>query len=229
MDFWTGCRPCGCGTFQDSGYHREADCIPCPEGQYQNTEGQSNCEACSPGTFTSTTGRCDCDACAKGTYSQSGAANCTGCPPGKYQDETKQVSCKACELHTFTGGYGSESCESCSPGMYQPLPGQNQCVPCQLVWDETSFNGYSICIIPGMLFVIVKHPWASIFCICKAKGVTVYGSQLSLHQSFVKRRILGTVMKEVEMLMKCTLLRAYQKHFSPCNGSRNFGGKKHEM
>ena len=82
--------------------------LPCPEGQYQDKEGQKDCEEC-PAGF-----KCEggfATPCTNSTYSPLGVSACLLCPQGH-----------ACP-HPF------DSAVPCSPGDYS-VDGAQECSPC---------------------------------------------------------------------------------------------------
>ncbi|XP_076970063.1 signal peptide, CUB and EGF-like domain-containing protein 2 isoform X4 [Tamandua tetradactyla] len=150
------CVSCRAGTYYDGAQER---CILCPNGTFQNEEGQITCEPCprlenpdalkTPGAWNVS----ECGSlCQPGEYSMDGFAPCQLCPLGAFQPETGRTSCFPCGGNLSTKQLGATSfqdCETrvqCSPGhfynttthrcircpagTYQPEFGKNNCVSC---------------------------------------------------------------------------------------------------
>ncbi|XP_006873054.1 PREDICTED: signal peptide, CUB and EGF-like domain-containing protein 2 isoform X2 [Chrysochloris asiatica] len=150
------CVSCRAGTYYDGAQER---CILCPNGTFQNEEGQIACEPCprpenpealkSPEAWNVS----ECGGlCQPGEYSMDGFAPCQLCPLGTYQPDAGRTSCFPCggDLPTkHMGATSFQDCETrvqCSPGhfynttthrcirctagTYQPEFGKNHCVSC---------------------------------------------------------------------------------------------------
>ncbi|KAM6459412.1 signal peptide, CUB and EGF-like domain-containing protein 2 isoform 8-T10 [Liasis olivaceus] len=150
------CASCSVGTYFDG--EREG-CILCPNGTYQDNEGQIVCEPCPnlqhSGDSKTAGARSisECGGqCSPGEYSADGFKPCLACPPGTYQPEPGRTSCFACGgglMTKITSATLFQDCETkmqCSPGhfynttvhrcircpngTYQPEFGQNYCISC---------------------------------------------------------------------------------------------------
>ncbi|XP_054826749.1 signal peptide, CUB and EGF-like domain-containing protein 2 isoform X8 [Eublepharis macularius] len=150
------CASCSVGTYYDG---EQESCILCPNGTYQDHEGQITCEPCpvpqNPGSQKPAGARTiyECGGqCPPGEYSSDGFKPCLLCPPGMYQPEPGRTSCFTCggglmTKHTYAKVF--QDCETkvqCSPGhfynttthrcircpigTYQPEFGQNYCIVC---------------------------------------------------------------------------------------------------
>uniref|UniRef100_A0ABM5F8W9 Signal peptide, CUB and EGF-like domain-containing protein 2 isoform X8 n=1 Tax=Pogona vitticeps TaxID=103695 RepID=A0ABM5F8W9_9SAUR len=147
---------CSVGTY----YHDEQEgCVLCPNGTYQDNEGQITCEPCpnfhNPGNLKIAGARniSECGGqCSPGEYSSDGFKPCLLCPFGMYQPEAGRTSCFTCGGGLMTKHIGAvwfQDCETkvqCSPGhfynttthrcircpvgTYQPEFGQNYCILC---------------------------------------------------------------------------------------------------
>ncbi|XP_072841852.2 signal peptide, CUB and EGF-like domain-containing protein 2 isoform X7 [Pogona vitticeps] len=147
---------CSVGTY----YHDEQEgCVLCPNGTYQDNEGQITCEPCpnlhNPGNLKIAGARniSECGGqCSPGEYSFDGFKPCLLCPFGMYQPEAGRTSCFTCGGGLMTKHIGAvlfQDCETkvqCSPGhfynttthrcircpvgTYQPEFGQNYCILC---------------------------------------------------------------------------------------------------
>ncbi|XP_061296830.1 signal peptide, CUB and EGF-like domain-containing protein 2 isoform X5 [Bos javanicus] len=159
--FPEGLRPvlpvsCRAGTYYDGAQER---CILCPNGTFQNEEGQITCEPCprpgSPGTLKTpeawNVSECG-GLCQPGEYSADGFTPCQPCARGTFQPEAGRTSCFPCGGGLPTkhpGATSFQDCETrvqCSPGhfynttthrcircpagTYQPEFGKNHCVSC---------------------------------------------------------------------------------------------------
>uniref|UniRef100_A0A8D1Z4W2 Signal peptide, CUB and EGF-like domain-containing protein 2 n=1 Tax=Sus scrofa TaxID=9823 RepID=A0A8D1Z4W2_PIG len=158
--FPEGLRPappvsCRAGTYYDGAQER---CILCPNGTFQNEEGQITCEPCprpeNPGVRKTpeawNVSECG-GLCQPGEYSADGFAPCQLCALGTFQPEAGRTSCLPCGGGLPTKRLGATSfqdCETrvqCSPGhfyttthrcvrcpagTYQPEFGKNSCVSC---------------------------------------------------------------------------------------------------
>ncbi|XP_072841849.2 signal peptide, CUB and EGF-like domain-containing protein 2 isoform X3 [Pogona vitticeps] len=150
------CASCSVGTY----YHDEQEgCVLCPNGTYQDNEGQITCEPCpnlhNPGNLKIAGARniSECGGqCSPGEYSFDGFKPCLLCPFGMYQPEAGRTSCFTCGGGLMTKHIGAvlfQDCETkvqCSPGhfynttthrcircpvgTYQPEFGQNYCILC---------------------------------------------------------------------------------------------------
>ncbi|XP_049746286.1 signal peptide, CUB and EGF-like domain-containing protein 2 isoform X3 [Elephas maximus indicus] len=150
------CVNCRAGTYYDGVQER---CILCPNGTFQNEEGQITCEPCprpeNPGApkTPEAWNVSECGGlCQPGEYSTDGFAPCQLCPLGTFQPEAGRTSCFPCGGGLPTKHLGAPSfqdCETrvqCSPGhfynttthrcircpagTYQPEFGKNNCVSC---------------------------------------------------------------------------------------------------
>lgn len=150
------CVSCRAGTYYDGAQER---CILCPNGTFQNEEGQITCEPCprpeNPGALKTpeawNVSECG-GLCQPGEYSADGFAPCQLCALGTFQPEAGRTSCFSCGGGLPTKHLGATSfqdCETrvqCSPGhfynttthrcircpagTYQPEFGKNNCVSC---------------------------------------------------------------------------------------------------
>uniref|UniRef100_A0A8C3GQK2 Protein CEGP1 n=1 Tax=Cairina moschata TaxID=8855 RepID=A0A8C3GQK2_CAIMO len=150
------CVSCSVGSYYDG--ERES-CVLCPNGTYQDEEGQITCDSCpssqNPGNQklagAHSVSQCG-GKCSPGEYSPDGFKPCLPCPLGTYQSEAGRVSCFPCGgglMTRHTGASLFQDCETkvqCSPGhfynttthrcircivgTYQPEFGQNFCISC---------------------------------------------------------------------------------------------------
>ncbi|XP_066853402.1 signal peptide, CUB and EGF-like domain-containing protein 2 isoform X6 [Anser cygnoides] len=150
------CVSCSVGSYYDG--ERES-CVLCPNGTYQDEEGQITCDSCpspqNPGNQklagAHSVSQCG-DQCSPGDYSPDGFKPCLPCPLGTYQPEAGRVSCFPCGgglMTRHTSASLFQDCETkvqCSPGhfynttthrcircivgTYQPEFGQNFCISC---------------------------------------------------------------------------------------------------
>ncbi|KAM7086598.1 signal peptide, CUB and EGF-like domain-containing protein 2 isoform 3-T3 [Molossus nigricans] len=150
------CVSCRAGTYYDGSQER---CIVCPNGTFQNEEGQITCVPCprpeNPGALKTpeawNVSECG-GLCQPGEYSADGFAPCQLCALGTFQPEAGRTSCFSCGGGLPTKHLGATSfqdCETrvqCSPGhfynttthrcircpagTYQPEFGKNNCVSC---------------------------------------------------------------------------------------------------
>ncbi|XP_059264643.1 signal peptide, CUB and EGF-like domain-containing protein 2 isoform X4 [Mustela nigripes] len=150
------CVRCRAGTYYDGEQER---CILCPNGTFQNEEGQITCEPCprpeNPGALKTpeawNVSKCG-GLCQPGEYSADGFAPCQLCALGTFQPEAGRTSCFPCGGGLPTKHLGATSfqdCETrvqCSPGhfynttthrcircpagTYQPEFGKDNCVSC---------------------------------------------------------------------------------------------------
>ncbi|XP_047548290.1 signal peptide, CUB and EGF-like domain-containing protein 2 isoform X3 [Lutra lutra] len=150
------CVSCRAGTYYDGEQER---CILCPNGTFQNEEGQITCEPCprpeNPGALKTpeawNISKCG-GLCQPGEYSADGFAPCQLCALGTFQPEAGRTSCFPCGGGLPTKHLGATSfqdCETrvqCSPGhfynttthrcircpagTYQPEFGKDNCVSC---------------------------------------------------------------------------------------------------
>ncbi|KAM5223152.1 signal peptide, CUB and EGF-like domain-containing protein 2 isoform 7-T7 [Hipposideros larvatus] len=150
------CVSCRAGTYYDGAQER---CILCPNGTFQNEEGQITCEPCprpeNPGALKTSEAWnvSECGGlCRPGEYSADGFVPCQLCALGTFQPEAGRTSCFSCGGGLSTKHLGAttfQDCETrvqCSPGhfynttthrcircpagTYQPEFGKNNCVSC---------------------------------------------------------------------------------------------------
>nr|XP_027798139.1 signal peptide, CUB and EGF-like domain-containing protein 2 isoform X4 [Marmota flaviventris] len=150
------CVSCRAGTYYDGAQER---CILCPNGTFQNEEGQITCQPCprpenlgslkTPEAWNVS----ECGGlCQPGEYSADGFKPCQLCALGTFQPEAGRTSCFPCGGGLPTKHLGATSfqdCETrvqCSPGhfynttthrcircpagTYQPEFGKNNCISC---------------------------------------------------------------------------------------------------
>ncbi|XP_027317239.3 signal peptide, CUB and EGF-like domain-containing protein 2 isoform X5 [Anas platyrhynchos] len=150
------CVSCSVGSYYDG--ERES-CVLCPNGTYQDEEGQITCDSCPSSQNAGnqklagahSVSQCG-DQCSPGEYSPDGFKPCLPCPLGTYQPEAGRVTCFPCGgglMTRHTSASLFQDCETkvqCSPGhfynttthrcircivgTYQPEFGQNFCISC---------------------------------------------------------------------------------------------------
>ncbi|XP_026507014.1 signal peptide, CUB and EGF-like domain-containing protein 2 [Terrapene carolina triunguis] len=147
---------CSVGTYYDG---EQELCVLCPNGTYQDEEGQITCQPCpspqNPGNqkLTGARGISECgDQCSLGEYSSDGFKPCLPCPFGTYQPEAGRTSCFPCggglttkyisasmfqdcetKVQCSPGHFYNTTthrCIRCTVGTYQPEFGQNYCISC---------------------------------------------------------------------------------------------------
>ena len=117
---------------------RKKECLFCPAGTYQNSQGETKCTACPIGKYnpdhggvtaavdiTATTPEIGCLDCPRGKYQPyTGKIHCVDCPNGKYQDSVGRTECLSCSDHNTSepnsppGSTSSADCTSCNAGEY---------------------------------------------------------------------------------------------------------------
>uniref|UniRef100_A0A8D0CAD4 Signal peptide, CUB and EGF-like domain-containing protein 2 n=1 Tax=Salvator merianae TaxID=96440 RepID=A0A8D0CAD4_SALMN len=152
------CASCSVGTYYDG--EREG-CILCPNGTYQDNEGQITCEPCphpQNNRNQKTAGSrsvSECGGqCSPGEYSSDGFKPCLPCPFGTYQPEPGRTSCFTCGgglMTKLNGATVFQECETkvqCSPGHFYNTT-THRCIRCPLGTYQPEF-GQSYCIAcPG--------------------------------------------------------------------------------
>lgn len=117
---------CESGSFESNGI-----CQECPEGTFQDLDGQTQCKPCLAGTYANTTGAKSCNLCEHGRFqNQIGQNVCFTCPQGKFQDELGQTKCKNCLAGSFSSEEEATSCTACPKGKFQDQIGRNSCNDC---------------------------------------------------------------------------------------------------
>uniref|UniRef100_A0AAQ6ANH7 Signal peptide, CUB and EGF-like domain-containing protein 1 n=1 Tax=Amphiprion ocellaris TaxID=80972 RepID=A0AAQ6ANH7_AMPOC len=144
---------CAVGTFYSG---EQEQCVQCPPGTYQDTEGQLSCEPCPSTEGQGIAGAKNVSQCGgqcpAGQFSADGFRPCQSCPLGSYQPEPGRVLCFTCggglmtryegsvsfrdceaKVHCAPGHYYNSSthrCIRCPAGTYQSEFGQNYCITC---------------------------------------------------------------------------------------------------
>uniref|UniRef100_A0A9L0SD40 Signal peptide, CUB and EGF-like domain-containing protein 2 n=1 Tax=Equus caballus TaxID=9796 RepID=A0A9L0SD40_HORSE len=111
------CVSCRAGTYYDGAQER---CILCPNGTFQNEEGQITCEPCprpdNPGPLKTPEAwnASDCGGlCQPGEYSADGFTPCQPCALGTFQPEAGRTSCFPCGGGLPTKHLGATSFQEC--------------------------------------------------------------------------------------------------------------------
>ncbi|XP_014437383.1 signal peptide, CUB and EGF-like domain-containing protein 2 isoform X6 [Tupaia chinensis] len=155
------CRP---GTYYDGAQER---CILCPNGTFQNEEGQIACEPCprseTPGALkiTEAWNLSECGGpsvpsglCRPGEYSADGFAPCQLCALGTFQPEAGRTSCFPCGGGLPTKHLGATSfqdCETrvqCSPGHFYNTT-THRCIRCPAGTYQPEFGKNNCVSCPG--------------------------------------------------------------------------------
>lgn len=119
------CQKCEPGTFDDP----ESDkCLPCPEGSYQDSEGQTFCNKCGA-------------ECGAGEYAAKACNGkqprvCSPCATGFFKTEVGDQTCEPCKGACPSGQFEEQKCMptsdvvcgSCPDGSF--LDEKNNCVEC---------------------------------------------------------------------------------------------------
>ncbi|XP_023933583.1 fibrillin-2 [Lingula anatina] len=116
---------CPVGTYSNrTGLQTIAECMPCLQGYYCDTEGLSTPGSlCDPGYYCrSGQNSSDLHHCSPGHFCPLGSYEEQECPSGQYQDLYAQGSCKACRPGFYCdatyGPVSNFSSYSCPPGYY---------------------------------------------------------------------------------------------------------------
>ncbi|KAM6159000.1 signal peptide, CUB and EGF-like domain-containing protein 2 isoform 4-T4 [Rhynchocyon petersi] len=152
------CVSCRAGTYYDGAQER---CVLCPNGTFQNEEGQVTCEPCprpenpdalkTPEAWNIS----DCGGlCQPGEYSTDGFAPCQLCPLGTFQPEAGRTSCFPCGGGLSTKHLGATSfhdCETrvqCSPGHFYNTT-THRCIRCPAGTYQLEFGKNNCISCPG--------------------------------------------------------------------------------
>ncbi|XP_058518468.1 signal peptide, CUB and EGF-like domain-containing protein 2 isoform X2 [Ochotona princeps] len=152
------CVSCRAGTYYDGAQER---CILCPNGTFQNEEGQITCEPCprpenlgdlkTPAAWNIS----ECGGlCQPGEYSSDGFAPCQLCALGTFQPDTGRTSCISCGGGLPTrhpGATSFQDCETrvqCSPGHFYNTT-THRCVRCPVGTYQPEFGKNSCASCPG--------------------------------------------------------------------------------
>ena len=110
------CTKCAKGSYSVGG-KENAQCTPCPKGQYVNAEGSDKCFNCVAGTYTDKTGQTSCSFCPAGTYQPNyGSSSCKSCPEHSTCAGAIQGYCGATGFFCDEGYYkDGDSCKVCTP------------------------------------------------------------------------------------------------------------------
>ncbi|XP_073739035.1 signal peptide, CUB and EGF-like domain-containing protein 2 isoform X2 [Callorhinus ursinus] len=111
------CVSCRAGTYYDGAQER---CILCPNGTFQNEEGQITCEPCprpeNPGALKTpeawNVSECGVQ-CSPGHFYNTTTHRCIRCPAGTYQPEFGKNNCVSCPGNTTTDFDGSTNITQC--------------------------------------------------------------------------------------------------------------------
>lgn len=121
----TSCTVCAPGSFSEAG---QAECNPCPYGQYGNLPGMAQCSQCSAGFFADKRGMTACSSCPAGSSSSPGSRTCeNNCQVGEFSPSIGQA-CEKCPAGSYAESRGSVRCSQCTVGFYQSMSGQSKCV-----------------------------------------------------------------------------------------------------
>ena len=148
-DHGTGsCVPCGAGHHRMD-LHRE-ECEPCPLGFYK-PEGEEMCIPAPVETFANETGMVvphDCPPFSITLLAGKSIDDCR-CKPGYYETagDGETARCEPCNVGFAQPLRDRTSCEICQAGTYTLLPGQAQCLPCELGFKCTGWIGRSRCTV----------------------------------------------------------------------------------
>ncbi len=143
-----GCKNCDKGRYRVVGKNENQDdpkrCDACPEGYYQDAEGQASCLPCLPGWFGNVTGMRACHECDIGKVSEGqNATRCSDCDAGQSSDTKGSAKCTSCGAGRYSNVTG-EDCKNCPGGWRR---GANEppkrCVQCAL--GETTKSGAMSC------------------------------------------------------------------------------------
>ncbi|XP_072278437.1 signal peptide, CUB and EGF-like domain-containing protein 2 isoform X1 [Pyxicephalus adspersus] len=111
------CVSCHAGTYHDG--HKD-QCVLCPNGTFQNDEGQIVCEICpAPENIeipkhVGARDLLECGAmCPPGEFSLDGFRPCDPCPLGTYQPDSGRTSCFSCGGGLTTRNSGASSFHDC--------------------------------------------------------------------------------------------------------------------
>ncbi|CAG5115710.1 unnamed protein product, partial [Candidula unifasciata] len=143
------CMPCGQGMSFNTA---TGTCHQCPDGYYQDEEGQAVCKTCPNGVLKSHTPRTKkshCfELCPGGFISTSGYKedNCTACPENQFSISSN--SCQPCPNNGSTLGISgatsvTQCSEPCSPGEYS-ITGFKPCSACPKNFYSDS-HGAKLC------------------------------------------------------------------------------------
>ncbi|XP_040844893.1 signal peptide, CUB and EGF-like domain-containing protein 2 isoform X4 [Ochotona curzoniae] len=152
------CVSCRAGTYYDGAQER---CILCPNGTFQNEEGQITCEPCprpenlgalkTPAAWNVS----ECGGlCQPGEFSSDGFAPCQLCALGTFQPDTGRTSCISCGGGLPTrhpGATSFQDCETrvqCSPGHFYNTT-THRCVRCPVGTYQPEFGKNSCASCPG--------------------------------------------------------------------------------
>uniref|UniRef100_A0A5F9C0W8 Signal peptide, CUB domain and EGF like domain containing 2 n=1 Tax=Oryctolagus cuniculus TaxID=9986 RepID=A0A5F9C0W8_RABIT len=152
------CVSCRAGTYYDGAQER---CVLCPNGTFQNEEGQITCEPCprpdnpealkSPEAWNVS----ECGGlCQPGEYSSDGFAPCQLCALGTFQPEAGRTSCFSCGGGLPTKQLGATSfqdCETrvqCSPGHFYNTT-THRCIRCPMGTYQPEFGNNYCASCPG--------------------------------------------------------------------------------
>ena len=117
------CLPCPAGNYQDS--EGSGSCIPCPEGQYQAETGKNSCITCPGGQYQTQTGQTSCRTC-EVDFACPGGAQRNQCAINQGADAGSAV-CSACSANCDDCQVPS-ICLACASGYYLS---NNVCLSCE--------------------------------------------------------------------------------------------------
>ncbi|XP_060223042.1 signal peptide, CUB and EGF-like domain-containing protein 2 isoform X2 [Meriones unguiculatus] len=152
------CVSCRAGTYYDGSQER---CIVCPNGTFQNEEGQVTCEPCPRPEnlgalkISEAWNISECGGlCQQGEYSADGFAPCQLCALGTFQPDVGRTSCFPCGGGLSTKHLGATSfqdCETrvqCSPGHFYTTT-THRCIRCPLGTYQPEFGNNNCVSCPG--------------------------------------------------------------------------------
>lgn len=123
------CEVCPQGQYQDA--QGQTKCLNCPKGSFAPAAGgATDCTPCPAGTYSDELGLTECLDCPQGTDSTEGAQVCSGCVRGEYFNTTLDV-CLACPAGRVSDGSSIIfECDACPSGRFADVPGQSLCTEC---------------------------------------------------------------------------------------------------
>ena len=164
--YWSGdlepeirlwCRAGSMAKDADEPISSPPECIACPPGTFQTSDGTTFCTSCKAGTYLTQYGASSldsCISCVAGTYStlkmSSSSSSCLACERGKFSNNGSD-SCQPCHAGSYSSVLAASSsnvCTKCDFGTYSTVVAASESASCLVCKAGTfSLSGADTCSV----------------------------------------------------------------------------------